>query len=112
MSSLIDLTQQLSSQEVESRVNRLDIPFGSLGYDPFGISQQHLKLFYSLLEPLYRHYFKVEVQGVEHIPTEGRAMLIGNHSGGVPVDAAMIFASIFFELDPPRHAHGMVEKFA
>ena len=39
-------------------------------------------------------------------------MLIGNHSGGIPVDAAMIFASIFFELDTPRHAHGMVEKFA
>ena len=111
MSSLIDLAS-LSSPEVESRVQRLDIPFGTLGYDPFGISQRHLKLFYALLEPLYRSYFKVETSGIEHIPPEGRAMLIGNHSGGVPVDAAMIFASIFFELNPPRHAHGMVEKFA
>ena len=112
MSRLIDLSHLTYSAEVEERVNALGLPFGPLGYDPFGISRQHLKLFYSFLEPLYRSYFRVEVSGVEHVPLEGRAMLIGNHSGGVPVDAGMLFASIFFELNPPRHAHGMVEKFA
>jgi 1-acyl-sn-glycerol-3-phosphate acyltransferase len=112
MSHLIDLSHLTYSAEVEERVNALELPFGPLGYDPFGISKQHLKLFYSVLEPFYRSYFRVEVSGIEHVPSEGRAMLIGNHSGGVPVDAGMLFASIFFELNPPRHAHGMVEKFA
>ena len=112
MSRLIDLSHLTYSAEVEERVNALELPFGPLGFDPFGISRQHLKLFYAFLEPFYRSYFRVEVSGIEHVPLEGRAMLIGNHSGGIPVDAGMLFASIFFELNPPRHAHGMVEKFA
>lgn len=107
-----ELLKLTTSKQVAQRLDSLDIPFGPLGFDPFGISKRHLGLFYTLLEPLYRHYFKVEVSGLEHVPAEGRAMLIGNHSGGVPVDAGMIFASVFFGANPPRHVHGMVEKFA
>ena len=39
-------------------------------------------------------------------------MLIGNHSGGIPVDGGMLSAALFFGLNKPRHPHGMVEKFA
>ena len=105
MNRAADLIQLATSKAVKERLDNLDIPFESLGFDRFGISRRHLGLFYTLLEPLYRHYFRVEVNGLEHIPTTGRGMLIGNHSGGIPVDAGMIFASIFFELDPPRHVH-------
>ena len=38
-------------------------------------------------------------------------MLVGNHSGGVAIDGAMVLASMFFEMDPPRLAQGMAEKF-
>jgi 1-acyl-sn-glycerol-3-phosphate acyltransferase len=38
-------------------------------------------------------------------------MLIGNHSGGVAIDGMMLILSCFFDLDPPRLAQGMVEKF-
>jgi 1-acyl-sn-glycerol-3-phosphate acyltransferase len=38
-------------------------------------------------------------------------MLVGNHSGGVALDGAMVLASLFFELEPPRLGHGMAEKF-
>ena len=101
-----------TTKSVSARLSEIDLPFSALGFDEFGISRQHLGLFYSFLEPLYKHYFKVEVSGIEHVPQKGRGMLIGNHSGGIPVDAGMIFASIFFGLERPRHAHGMVEKFA
>src|SRR3954469_10690702 len=60
---------------------------------------------------LYRNYFQVACEGLEHIPPRGRAMLVGNHSGGVALDAAIVIAACFFELDPPRLAHGMAEKF-
>jgi 1-acyl-sn-glycerol-3-phosphate acyltransferase len=36
---------------------------------------------------------------------------VGNHSGGVAIDAAMVLASCFLEMDPPRLAQGMAEKF-
>jgi 1-acyl-sn-glycerol-3-phosphate acyltransferase len=38
-------------------------------------------------------------------------MLVGNHSGGVAVDGAMVLASTMLEMDPPRLSQGMVERF-
>jgi 1-acyl-sn-glycerol-3-phosphate acyltransferase len=38
-------------------------------------------------------------------------MLVGNHSGGIALDGAMTHASQFFEMNPPRLAQGMAEKF-
>lgn len=96
---------------IASRVDRLELPFNRFGVDPYGISKEHLARFFTLLHHLYHHYFTVGLSGVEHIPARGRAMLVGNHSGGVAVDGAMVIASSFFELDPPRLAQGMAEKF-
>lgn len=102
----------LINDEVRERVARLELPFNRYGLDPFGISREHLALFYSVLAPLYRKYFRVKCHGIEHVPPKGRALIIGNHSGGLPVDGGMILASLFLEMEPPRHAHGMVELFA
>lgn len=98
--------------EVEERVGRIEIPFNQYGYDPYGVSQRHLVWFYSMLAAFYRHYFRVRTVGIENVPARGSAMLIGNHSGSLPVDGGMVLASLLLEHDPPRHAHGMVEKFA
>jgi 1-acyl-sn-glycerol-3-phosphate acyltransferase len=46
-----------------------------------------------------------------HLPQTGRAMLVGNHSGGYAIDAGMVIAACFFEIDPPRLAHGMADRF-
>lgn len=100
------------SDEVNERIAKLDLPFNSLGLDPYGVSQKHVKIFISMLGVLYRHYFKVKTYGIEHVPPSGRTMIIGNHSGGLPVDAGMVLSSLFFEMDSPRWGHGMVEKFA
>lgn len=96
---------------VAERIRRLEIPFDRHGVDPFGISRAHLARFYTMLGWLYRRYFDVTVNGIEHVPARGRAMLVGNHSGGVALDGAMVLASLFFEMEPPRLGHGMAEKF-
>lgn len=41
------------------------------------------------LAPLYDSWFRVEVTGAERIPRTGGALLVGNHSGNLPVDALM-----------------------
>ena len=102
----------LLDDEVVERASRLDLPFNKYGHDPFGISRKYLEWFYSGLKFLYRQYFRVTTYGIENVPKQGRAMIIGNHSGGLPVDGGMVMASLFLECEPPRHAHGMVEKFA
>ncbi len=90
----------------------IDLRFNEHGYDPLGISKDHVAFYYSALEPLYKRYFRVTTVGAEYVPSTGPGLLIGNHSGSIPMDAAMVMGSGFFELDPPRHIHGMVEKFA
>ncbi len=98
-------------EEVEERVSRLEIPFGRFGVDPYGVSKTHLAWFFRALGVFYKDYFRVRAYGTENVPKRGRAMLIGNHSGGVALDGAMVVASMFFELEPPRLAQGMIEKF-
>jgi len=101
----------LIDESVRERVNEIELPFNSIGIDPYGISKEYLARSFSMLGFLYRRYFSVEVFGIEHVPKRGRAMLIGNHSGGLAVDGAMVNASMFFDMSPPRLAHGMAEKF-
>jgi 1-acyl-sn-glycerol-3-phosphate acyltransferase len=101
----------LTRATLEARVDRLELPFDARGVDDFGVSKWHLAMVYRALGLLYKTYFKVRSEGVAHIPTRGRAMLVGNHSGGVALDGAMVIASCFFEMEPPRLAQGMAEKF-
>ncbi|XXF76701.1 1-acyl-sn-glycerol-3-phosphate acyltransferase [Myxococcaceae bacterium GXIMD 01537] len=98
-------------ESVAEKVERLELPFNEYGVDPYGISKKHLNIAMGALKLLYKHYFRVRAFGVENIPVRGRAMLVGNHSGGIAVDGAMVIASSFLELDPPRLAQGMVERF-
>nr|WP_245797588.1 lysophospholipid acyltransferase family protein [Mangrovactinospora gilvigrisea] len=44
----------------------------------------------SAVRPLYDHYFRVDVEGLENIPDEGGALVVANHSGTLPLDALMI----------------------
>jgi 1-acyl-sn-glycerol-3-phosphate acyltransferase len=101
----------LIDEKVLERTTLLEIPFNRHGVDPYGISRRYLARAYTMLGFLYRRYFKVRSFGLENVPPRGRAMLVGNHSGGVAVDAAMVIASMFFDMNPPRLAQGMAEKF-
>jgi 1-acyl-sn-glycerol-3-phosphate acyltransferase len=107
-SSLIPLP---TNPAVAERVARIELPWNTHRTDPYGIDQGELAQLFTLLGFFYRRYFEVKVYGAHHIPPKGRAMLVGNHSGGWALDATMVIASAFFELDPPRLAQGMAEKF-
>lgn len=99
------------SPEVKGRIERLEIPWNRFGVDRYGVSKKHLALGFTAIEPFYRHYFSVKALGVDHVPRHGRCMLVGNHSGGIAIDGAMVIASMFFAKEPPRLAQGMIEKF-
>ncbi|MCI0384069.1 lysophospholipid acyltransferase family protein [Streptomyces sp. CNQ085] len=48
----------------------------------------------SMLRPVYGKYFRVEVLGVENIPSEGGALVVANHSGTLPLDALMLQVAV------------------
>jgi 1-acyl-sn-glycerol-3-phosphate acyltransferase len=96
---------------VLERVKRIEIPWNEYGIDPYGAVQVDIARMLTTFGFFYKKYFSMSVEGIGAIPAKGRGMLIGNHSGGFAVDAMMVIASAFYELDPPRLAQGMVEKF-
>ena len=56
-----------------------------------------VKAILPLATPLYRFYWRVDVTGVENIPTEGPALLASNHSGTLPLDGAMLKVAVLKE---------------
>jgi 1-acyl-sn-glycerol-3-phosphate acyltransferase len=62
-------------------------------------------------EFLYRHWFRVEVEGIENVPATGGAMLVSNHAGALPPDAPMIAKAIREEHPRPRPLNITVEHF-
>ena len=65
----------------------------------------------TIVEFFYRYWFRAEVEGVENVPSEGGALLVSNHSGALPPDAATIAKAIKDEHPRPRPLHITVEHF-
>jgi 1-acyl-sn-glycerol-3-phosphate acyltransferase len=65
----------------------------------------------TLVEFFYRYWFRCEVEGAENVPAEGGALLVSNHSGALPPDAAMIARAIREAHPRPRPVHITVEHF-
>ena len=99
------------ADDIAARVDRLELPFDARGVDNYGVSKWHLTQAFRVVSLLYRNYFQVRANGIANVPPRGRVMLVGNHSGGVALDGLMVIASCFFDMDPPRLAHAMADRF-
>jgi 1-acyl-sn-glycerol-3-phosphate acyltransferase len=69
--------------------------------DPFGYSPRLHDQVRPLAKFFYRRYWRVETSGVANIPGSGAALVVGNHSGAIPLDAAMLVTAV--DLDHPQH---------
>ena len=76
--------------------------------DEFGYSLETFAKSEPLFRFLYEDYFKVKVKGIENIPSEGRAILVGNHSGLLPLDGGMITMAMCFWHPSPRRIRYLV----
>src|SRR3954464_13355426 len=63
------------------------------------------------VEFLYRYWFRVEVEGIENVPSDGGALLVSNHAGALPPDASMIAKAIKEEHSRPRPLYLTMEHF-
>ena len=57
----------------------------------------------NLLRPLYRKWFRVDVRGIENVPSDGGALVVANHSGTVALDALMTQVAVHDEHPQRRH---------
>jgi 1-acyl-sn-glycerol-3-phosphate acyltransferase len=54
--------------------------------------------------PMYRHWFRAEWEGLEHIPKTGGALLVANHAGAVPSDDPVIVYGVEQETGRPLYS--------
>jgi len=99
-----------SADYVRSRFRDIPTRLNENGVDQFGFDPEFAAKMSPMMAWVYEHYFRVEQHGVDQVP-DGRCLLIGNHSGQLPIDAMMIGLSVFLERKKPRIPRAMVEKF-
>jgi 1-acyl-sn-glycerol-3-phosphate acyltransferase len=80
--------------------------------DDWGRSERIEGLFdLTVSDFLYHLWFRCEVEGIEHVPPRGGALVVSNHAGALPPDAAMIAKAIREEHPRGRKIHITVENF-
>lgn len=67
---------------------------GEYSTDAYGMDRELIDVVRPFVTFMYRTWWRVEVEGVAHVPSDGRALLVANHSGVLPWDGAMIAAAI------------------
>ncbi|MFL6152819.1 MAG: lysophospholipid acyltransferase family protein [Ornithinibacter sp.] len=76
---------------------------GDYEVDDLGFDAELTEALLPALRPLYRKWFRVEVRGIENIPTTGGALIVANHSGTIPLDSLMTQLAVHDE--HPEHRH-------
>ena len=79
------------------------IALATYDIDQIGLDPLVHEMVWHVANGLYFDYFRVEVEGIEHVPTEGAAMLVANHGGAaLPYDGAMLSLAVLNEMERPR----------
>lgn len=105
------LRRRVVGHDFDERVAWLRDRYDRIGGDPFGLDPDVAKSAVTVLSFFHRLYFRTECFGISNIP-EGRALLVANHSGQIPIDGAILGTALFMDLDPPRVGRAMIEKWA
>ncbi|ABG93864.1 conserved hypothetical protein [Rhodococcus jostii RHA1] len=67
-----------------------DYHVDDFGYDPHFAENVWLPI----LRPLFDKWFRVEVSGLENIPSTGGALVVANHAGVLPIDGLMTSVAV------------------
>jgi 1-acyl-sn-glycerol-3-phosphate acyltransferase len=80
--------------------------------DAWGRSERVRRVVRRLSGPVYDGWFRVELEGLEHVPRTGGALLVANHAGALPVDAALLMHGIEDATGRPVYAlhHWMLRE--
>jgi 1-acyl-sn-glycerol-3-phosphate acyltransferase/nucleoside-diphosphate-sugar epimerase len=68
-------------------------------FDDFGMDKHYIAAcMRTVFKFLHDYYWRIEVNGIEHVPRAGRAVLAGAHRGFMPFDGVMAFHMIVREV--------------
>jgi 1-acyl-sn-glycerol-3-phosphate acyltransferase len=104
-------TFELGGPGTRARLEKLTPPRNEYGVDPYGLDVDFTVAAIAPLLWLYKRYFRVQLYGAENVPGEGRVLVVSNHSGQLPFDAAMIEVGLLVDKDPPRVTRALIERW-
>ena len=85
---------------------------GDYREDEWGFDAEFAEAALPFFELAYERWWRVRATGLENVPAEGRALLVANHAGVLPFDAAMMSTAIRLLHPEPRWPRFMVLDWA
>ncbi|MFH1539586.1 MAG: 1-acyl-sn-glycerol-3-phosphate acyltransferase [bacterium] len=95
---------------VRNKILASDMNLKEGEFDAFGADLDVLTDTFTVLLFFYKFYFRVEVHGIENVPSEGPGLIVSNHAPILPIDAMMIGVSGVVEGENPRIGRAIVNK--
>jgi 1-acyl-sn-glycerol-3-phosphate acyltransferase len=96
----IGMVLQYQIEEIKGLIERRQK--GEYTTDSYGMDMEIIEAVRPFMVFLYRSWWRVTAEGLEHVPDAGRALMVANHSGTLPWDGAMIATAVLEEHSSPR----------
>jgi 1-acyl-sn-glycerol-3-phosphate acyltransferase len=74
-------------------------PVDEFGFDP----EFNARYLLPAARFFYQRWFRVQIRGLEHVPAQGPALVVANHSGTLPMDAVMLQSGLHDEHPAQRN---------
>jgi 1-acyl-sn-glycerol-3-phosphate acyltransferase len=108
---MFDVARELLSTDYYLRQwGRIGMRNRSEVVDDFGLDPKYDARLRPLMDLLYTRYFRAQVDGMDHVPVAGPALLVANHSGSLPYDALMLKTALRREHGGHRSLRWLVEN--
>lgn len=109
---MVDSVRELLSSDYYLRQwGRLGMRNRSEQVDDFGLDPIYERRLRPFADFLYKRYFRVETEGIDSIPDNGRCLLVANHSGTLPLDGPMLRTCVRLEHPAERDLRWLAEDF-
>jgi 1-acyl-sn-glycerol-3-phosphate acyltransferase len=79
--------------------------------DEFGLDRSFEARLRPVLDFIYHRYFRIQTEGISNVPAEGRAVVVGNHSGSIPIDGLMLRTALRVDHPASRDLRWLAEDF-
>ncbi len=111
IAALLDIVDRVGLDTLREAVAKILTAPPDRPIDDFGLDPVFYDEIFPAVEWLHDRYFRVTTTGAENVPESGRVLVVANHSGTLPYDAAMLATTVRIHHPMRRHLRPLVENF-
>lgn len=84
---------------------------GEYEVDSYGMDRELIEVVRPFLTFMYRTWWRINTEGLEHLPDSSRALMVANHSGVLPWDSVMITTAVLEEHPSERLVRNLFQSW-